>query len=362
MIIKSNENIPCIEFDTDDKINISIGDFEVLCMENMADFNMSDKDSSYNYLKIKNYKNDSQHIKYCEHCTCMMNSTNYLIIYTQFAEFNSVLKFSSFKYKNRSLKTYKIVSGRIDMSNYSVPFDFDGDRFLFLDYHTKDTRKICIYYTLSDKEMYEYKISKDYGHISHMKIIYNEENKIFLCRNSNQCEIHLTDDNFTCVESWSHIGSDAISSFIYVKGSKLTDEFKKKIRAKKNKNKNLNCGIQDYDQYILKNNNRTIKFKKNLSKLNKNRKNIKLELIQGASTLLNINNMSLLSSCNNMKNNIDYLNMGYNHTENIGKSIKTQKLESTFINPESKSKRDFKIYLFFYLHYFLRFYNMQLFC
>ena len=72
--------------------------------------------------------------------------------------------------------------------------------------------------------------------------------------------------------------------------------------------------------------------------------------------------MSLLSSCNNMKNNIDYLNMGYNHTENIGKSIKTQKLESTLMKPESKSKRDFKIYLFFYLHYFLRFYNMQLFC
>ena len=80
-------------------------------------------------------------------------------------------EFSSFKYKNRSLKTYKIISGRIDMSNYSFPFDFDGDRFLFLDYHTKDSRKICIYYTLSDKEMYEYKISKDYGHISHMKNI-----------------------------------------------------------------------------------------------------------------------------------------------------------------------------------------------
>jgi hypothetical protein len=56
LIVKANENIPCIEFDTDDKINISIGDFEVLCMENMAKFNMSDKDSSYNYLKIKNYK------------------------------------------------------------------------------------------------------------------------------------------------------------------------------------------------------------------------------------------------------------------------------------------------------------------
>ena len=335
LIIKSNENIPCLEFDTDDKINISIGDFEVLCMENMATFNMSDKDSSYNYLKIKNYKNDSQHLKYCEHCTCMMNSSNYLIIYTQLAEFNSVLKFSSFKYKNRSLKTYKMVSGRIEMSNYSIPFDFDGDRFLFLDYHSKETRKICIFYTLSDKEMYEYKISKDYGHISHMKIIYNEENKIFLCRNSNQCEIHLIDDNFTCIESWKHIGNDTISSFVYIRGSKLSDEFKKKIREKQNKN--LNDEIQEYDKYIMKNNNKAIKFKKNINKLKKNRRNIKLDIIQGASTLLNINN---LSSSNNIKNNVDYLNMGYNHTENIGKFINNHKLEPTFNNPDNTSKRE----------------------
>jgi hypothetical protein len=262
-----------------------------------------------------------------------MNSSNYLIIYTQLAEFNSVLKFSSFKYKNRSLKTYKMVSGRIEMSNYSIPFDFDGDRFLFLDYHSKETRKICIFYTLSDKEMYEYKISKDYGHISHMKIIYNEENKIFLCRNSNQCEIHLIDDNFTCIESWKHIGNDTISSFVYIRGSKLTDEFKKKIREKQNKN--LNDGIQDYDKYIMKNNN--IKFKKSISKLKKNRRNIKLDIIQGSSTLLNINN---LSSSNNIKNNIDYLNMGYNHTENIGKSINQNKLEPTFNNPDNTSKRE----------------------
>ena len=88
LITKSNENISCIEFDTDDKINISIGDFEVICLKNMSNFNINDKTSTYDYYKIKNYKNDSQHIKYCEHCTCMMNSANYLIIFTEYGEFN----------------------------------------------------------------------------------------------------------------------------------------------------------------------------------------------------------------------------------------------------------------------------------
>ena len=338
LIIKSNENIPCVEFDTDDKINISIGDFEVLCMENMSEFNIDDKNSSYNYLKIKNYKEESQHIKHCEHCTCMMNSSNYLIIYTQFGEFNSILKFSSFKYKNRNLKTYKTVSGRIDMSNYSVPFDFDGDRFLFLDYSSKDTRKICIYYTLTEKDMYEYTISQDYGHISHMKIIYSEENKIFLCRNQNQCEIHLIDDNFTCVESWEHIGNDAISSYVYIKESKLTEEFKTKINKKKN-NK-IDIELPEYDNYIIENNNKSIKLKKNKPN-NKNRKNIKIDILQGASTLLNINNNTLLSSSNN-KMNLNYLNVGYNHTENIGKSPKKNNFKSQFNNWDNSSKREFK--------------------
>ena len=339
LIHNSNENIPCLEFDTEDKINISIGDFEVLCMEDMYEFNMLDHNSEYHYTKIKNYKNDSQHIKYCEHCTCMMKNSYYLIIYTQFAQFNSVLKFSNYKYKNRSLKTFKIKSGRIEMSNYSVPFDFDGDRFLFLDYSSKETRKICIYYTLTEKEMYEYSIPKDYGHISHMKLIYNEDNKIFLCRNSNQCEIHLLDDNFTCIESWKHIGNDAISSFVYINESKITDEFKNKLNSKI---KNNNDNETDYDNYIMKNNNKTVKFQgsNNINKLNKNKKNIKLEVIQGASTLLNINNNSFISSTNNMKINMDYLNFGYNHTENVRKYPGKKKFETAFSFPERSSRRE----------------------
>ena len=263
LITKSNENIPCIEFDTDDKINISIGDFEVICLNNMSNFNINDENSTYEYFKIKNYKNDSQHIKYCEQSTCMMNSSNYLIIFTDYGDFNSKIYFDNFKYRSRNLRTFKAKSGKIEMSNFSVPFDFDGDRFLFLDYRTKEIRRICIHSVLNDKNIYEYNITKAFGHISHMKLISSEDNKIFLCRNNNQCEIHLMDDNFTCIQSWDHIGKDVISSFVYIKESKLTEKFKRKLKSKKNKVKNDNKIDINYDNYIIKSNITKSKKKQN---------------------------------------------------------------------------------------------------
>jgi hypothetical protein len=174
------------------------------------------------------------------------------MIYTQFAEFNSALKILNVRYKNRNLKNYKILKGKIQLSNYCVPFDFDGDRFLFLDYITKEKRKICIYYTLSNLDTYEYVIEKELGHISHMKLINKNDNKIFLCRNNNNCEIHLLDENFTCIESWKHIGTDNISSFAYIKKSNITEEFRNRINIKKY------IGNIDYYNFIEANNSKGI--------------------------------------------------------------------------------------------------------
>ena len=188
----------------------------MICMENMSEFYITDKNSTY--IKIKNYKNESQHLKHCDHYTCMMNSSKILVVYTQFAEFNSALKFFNIKYKNRNLISYKTISGKIEISNYCAPFYFDGESLLFLDYITKDKRKICIYYTISENEIFEYNIEKDYGHISHMKIIKNDDNKIFLFIINNEFEIHLIDDNFSCIESWKHISNDqSVVSYILKK-------------------------------------------------------------------------------------------------------------------------------------------------
>ena len=332
LITKSNENIPCIEFDTDDKINISIGDFEVICLKNMSNFNINDENSTYDYFKIKNYKNDSQHIKYCEHCTCLMNSSNYLIIFTDYGDFNSKIYFDNFKYKNRDLRTFKTKSGKIEMSNFSVPFDFDGDRFLFLDYRTKEIRRICIHSILDNKNIYEYNLSKAFGHISHMKLISSEENKIFLCRNNNQCEIHLMDDNFTCIQSWEHIGKDVISSFVYIKESKLTEQFKKKLKSKKNNRNDIKIDI-NYDNYIIKS-NRT-KSKKDKLYFRNKKSNLKFENLQGTSSILSINNKSLISSSYKGKVNHNKNLYRYNQPENY----EIRKMKS--MSQNNSSRREF---------------------
>ena len=69
------------------------------------------------------------------------------------------------------------------------PFDFDGDKFLFLDYQTKYIRRICVYYTISqDIPPFVHKINNDFGHISRMKLL--DEDRIFICRKYTQCQIY----------------------------------------------------------------------------------------------------------------------------------------------------------------------------
>ena len=213
LINRAKENIPCLEFENNDVISISVGDLEVLRLENMSTFNINDKNSTYNYSKLRNYKTENEHIEFCETCTCMICNSCYLIVFSQYGNFNSILEVKDIKYENKNLKEYDVIKGTIKMSNYAVPFDFDGDQFLFLDYISKNERTINVIYTASKKENYYYLIKdKKFGHISHMKLL--PDNKIFLCRNNVECEIHAMNNEFEVIEKWSHIGEDVISSFV----------------------------------------------------------------------------------------------------------------------------------------------------
>ena len=236
LINRAKENIPCLEFENHDIINISIGDLEVIRLENMSTFNINDDTSTYNYSKIRNYRTENDHIEFCENCTCMMSNSCFLIIFTQYGNFNSVLEVKEIKYENKNLKKYEIINGTILMSNYVVPFDFDGDQFLFLDYISKNERTINVVYTATKKEKYNYIIkTNNYGHISHMKLLPN--NKIFLCKNNNECEIHLMNKDFQQIEKWIHIGKDIISCYIYIKKNIINKD--NENNDKKN-NKSLN--------------------------------------------------------------------------------------------------------------------------
>ena len=255
LIIRSKENIPCLEFENNDVINISIGDLEVIRLGNMSTFNINDDSSTYNYSKLRNYKTENDHIEFCESCTCMMKNSCYLIVFTKFANYNSIIEINDVKYDHKNLKQNKVIQGTIKMSNYVVPFDFDGDQFLFLDYISKEERRICVAYTASKKEEYHYIINKNYGHISHMKLLQN--NKIFLCKNDKECEIHLMNEDFEEIEKWIHIGEDVISCCIY--------------KNDKNINMYNNDKINNYEKYGDENNDTNVE---------KNKKNIKINILK----------------------------------------------------------------------------------
>ena len=221
IITNASENIPCLSFDTKDCINVAIGDLEIIRIENILNFNINDDNSEYKYTIIKNYKNENDHMKYCEGTTCLMHKNNFIKIDGYINEYNSNLCCVDCNYENKTITSYDIKKGLIEMNNYNVPFDFDGDRFLFLDYENKNFRRICVYYTLSNIDPYIHQIPKEFGHINFMK--FYSFNKIILCKENKICEIRLLDENFKLVETWEHLGDEIVAMNIYFKSIENND-------------------------------------------------------------------------------------------------------------------------------------------
>ena len=224
IINRSRENIPCVEFESNDIINICIGDLEIIHLENMSQFNKNDKNSTYSFSKLRNYKTENEHIQNCETVTCMLKNSCFLIIFTNYGEFLEKLEFSVVKYENKNLISSEIIKGEIYLSNFVVPFDFDGDLFLFLDYKSKDQRIISVEYTSSLKQRFDYLITEEnFGHISHMKLLTKE--KILIVRNDKIFGIRYLNENLDIIEKWEHLGDDIINiCFIINENNKLRDE------------------------------------------------------------------------------------------------------------------------------------------
>ena len=215
LINRSRENIPCLEFESSDIINICIGDLEIIHLENMSTFNKNDKNSTYNFSKLRNYKTENDHIEFCETATCFLKNSCFLLIFTKFAEFEEDLEIAEVKYENKNLYTGDIIKGVMKLSNYVVPFDFNGDMFLFVDYISKEQKFIGIEYTISKNKRFVYYIRnmKNFGHISHMKLMSNE--RIFLVRNEIECEIRYINDDLDIIEKFDYIGEEIISCYFY---------------------------------------------------------------------------------------------------------------------------------------------------
>ena len=187
------------------KLYICIGDFKILAYELNNDIH---NENILEYIEIKNYKdddNDTEHNNNCENCLTMLND-NYLIrTFIDFpAEPNSqgVIKDTKFSIKNIINKSEnnddddnEEIKGEIKMSNYCVPFDFDGINYIYIDFIKENERTFNIY-NVNSKSEKKIEIEKkfeneNFGHISHLKVI--KKDLLFLVRNYNICELRNYD-------------------------------------------------------------------------------------------------------------------------------------------------------------------------
>ena len=223
------------------------------------------------------------------------------------------------------------------MSNFNVPFDFDGNKFLYLEYYSKTMRCINIYNTLEDQKIFQFFIKNDFGHISFMKLL--PDNCIFLCRQIYLCEIYKINCNininnskneqkeiniqdikdFVLLKSWTHVQDyEIISCNVYIleKKKNYEKEKEKKFKSsfnnskiKKEKDNKNRFNYKNYaqplkllesgnssDSYSLsknrffhfdKNNNNNDSIDNNIDDL------IKLEKVKNNNIKVNINNRAI---------------------------------------------------------------------
>ena len=145
--------------------------------------------------EVNNYKSEQTHQDNCDNCLTLMNN-NYLIrnFITFPKEPNSepIEKDVKFFVKNIFHESEENdFIGNYKLSNYCVPFDFDGKNYIIIDFKEK-TKRIFYVYDMILKDMkinIEIETIKNnpLGHISHLKII--KDDMIFIVQNYNICEI-----------------------------------------------------------------------------------------------------------------------------------------------------------------------------
>ncbi len=209
---------------------------------------------------IYNYKEKEMHSANCpESFTLLWKNKALIINLKQAVEYNEDIEFNKNSY---SIITYDIEnkredseSGIIEMSNYSVPFDFRDNLFLFLEHCPKDKRSICAY-EFNDNDGKEdnkkekkilITVSKNFGHISFLKIL--NKKMILMVRNYNNIEIYEIDNGFNLLASYNNnYELNAIDFYEINNGDGNDDDNLINVNLK---NKSYNIIFIDIEQNIM---------------------------------------------------------------------------------------------------------------
>ena len=207
----------------DNKLLICIGDEKILLFNSISE-NMTEIPK---YEEINNYSNENDHYRKCDKCFTMLKN-NYLV--RTFIEFPNDVKVPSnmfsteYSIKNIDNLNTPEETGNIQMSNYCVPFDFDGEKYVFIDFLEEKKRMFEIYDIKSQSLLLNMQLEtfkEKIGHISLLQLLKN--NTMFLVRDYNVCEIrHL---NFDFIKSFNVKGFEILAFDIIYEDDNDKDNF-----------------------------------------------------------------------------------------------------------------------------------------
>jgi hypothetical protein len=183
---------------------LSIGDFAVKIYK-------TKEDGSTELLNnINNYETEGEHSHNCDNCYTILYDKFLLRIFLILPS-NEKVEINSCEYIVKNIINNESDSGKIEMSNYSVPFDYNGRNYVWIDFKEKEERILNIFNFEEKKIVFTQKIEKDFGHISHLR--YLDNGKFFLVRNYNICEIR--DENWKLEKDFVHIGNEVLACDFY---------------------------------------------------------------------------------------------------------------------------------------------------
>ena len=250
----NSENISDIAYDDQKKVfYIGIGDEEIRL------YKIDELVPDIQTPSINVYESDIQHTNNCENAFIFLTPESFFRIQLpQIGEETIKIIDTESQYdlkyfdEEEETETNKkdYIKYSLTTTNYFVPFDFDGKRFLWVEFMSSTNRNICVadiplFY--SAKAYKYYLNNKIFGHICQAKLLPN--NRVFIVHSLNKCEIRLLDKDFTLIEQFTHIGEEVLGVDIFINKERvkniLTDEKVDIIFTKKTEEIFLNPKSKD---------------------------------------------------------------------------------------------------------------------
>ena len=202
-----------------DKLSFGVGDQKVIIVEKKNEKSYKD----FTIKEINNYGSEAEHYKKCNNIFSLLKKGYLFSIELNIPnEGEKMIDIRSLPITIKNIFKNKAFNERIKISNFWVPFDFDGQNLVFLDFDKNSKKHLKIYNTKNIKFIMEYNLDDEkneeyFGHISHVKII--NQQKLFLVHSYKYCQIR--DFEFKLIHKFEHIGKEIIACDIFQEKNEL---------------------------------------------------------------------------------------------------------------------------------------------